>query len=181
MRYKLPLMFIGVCLLAFGVGAYLVSGSAREALEVEILARLEFQSRAHATALEGCLQTLTRRTEDFASDGFIREYTEELLGSSADADTSQLKGDLLSHPVENKLPLEAAFIELYLVDASGTVLVSTNEQCVAVLPEAISTAALDAPSRISDFLPCQAGQQERDRSGGGGLGLLLLVHPAQPV
>ena len=52
-RYKLAFAFVGVCLLAFGVGGYLVSRSARTSLEGEILALLRLRSQFHATMLEG--------------------------------------------------------------------------------------------------------------------------------
>ena len=154
-RYKLPLMFISVCLLAFGVGGYLVSGSARDALEGEILARLEFQSRAYATALEGRLQTLARRTEDFASDGYIRDLTEGLLAEREIMRAKVLHDELRAHLVENKLPLERSFADLCIVAADGEVLLATTEDFPRVLPEAITAGALDDPSRFSDFIPTE--------------------------
>lgn len=151
-RYKLPLMFVGVCLLAFGVGGFLVSDSARAALEREIGARLEFQSRAYATALEGRLQTLVRRTEDFASDGYIRDFSESLLSEADPQLAARMRAELRAHLIENKLPLEAAFVNLCVVAPDGDVLVSSDDACAGSVPGAIASEAPDAPSFISGFL-----------------------------
>ena len=105
-RFKLPLAFLGVCLLAFGVGGYLVSTSARGALEGEILSHLKVRSRFHATMLEGELRALQRRAHDFASDGFIRTHFGQLEGA---------RSRLREHLRANKLPLEPAFRNLALV------------------------------------------------------------------
>lgn len=151
-RYKLPLMFVSVCLLAFGVGGYLVSGSARQALEGEISARLEFQSRAYATALEGRLQTLARRTEDFASDGYIRDHTESLLRLSASQGGLRVREELRAHLIENKLPLEPAFEDLCLVSADGRVLLATGDSPPTDFLEDVAAGNAAEPSSFSGFL-----------------------------
>jgi signal transduction histidine kinase len=113
-RYKLALAFVGVCLLAFGVGGYLVSRSAMVTLEDEILARLRFQSEAYASALEGDLRALAQRARDFASDGFIRAQLEAREHASG-AEREALEAELRRHLVENKLPLVPAFANLALL------------------------------------------------------------------
>lgn len=185
-RYKLPLMFISVCLLAFGVGGYLVSGSARSALEGEILARLEFQSRAYATALAGRLQSLARRTEDFASDGYIRDHTEALLGEPGGARTGVVREELRGHLIRNKLPLEAAFVDLWILDSSGRVLVGTKEAPEGDFPQAIPPDGPAGPLVFSNFLQVGADARARlfistplfSRTGARPLGRLVAwVHP----
>ncbi|MFT5288680.1 MAG: signal transduction histidine kinase [Planctomycetota bacterium] len=79
-RSKLALVFFTACALTFGVGGSFISRSVSDSLEEEILTRLEFESRAYATALDGRLLMLARRTEDFASDGFVRDAVEGLAG-----------------------------------------------------------------------------------------------------
>jgi len=155
-KYKLVLVFAGVCLLAFGVGGTLVSRSAKSALEREILARLEFQARAYATALDGELELLTRRTEDFASDGFIRDHAEE-LGRPAeelgDEERARLESELRAHLVANKLPLVPAFLDLLIVSADGRPRLTASG---APEPAAGVLAALCAGrsgSFTSDLLP----------------------------
>ncbi len=187
-RYKLPLMFISVCLLAFGVGGYFVSGSARHALEGEILSRLEFQSRAYATALEGRLQMLARRTEDFASDGYIRDYAEALLREPEGPLANQLREDLGVHLRENKLPLEPSFLDLFVFGPEGELLLGTSETLTELPTEALSTGRATAPSHFSNFVPALSGGPPRlfistpvtSRRGGVSLGRLLsCVHPAR--
>ena len=123
-KVKLALMFAGVCLLAFGVGGYLVSASAKRALEREIGQRLEFQSRAYATALNGYLRMLTRRTEDFASDGYIRDHLEQLQRNPDSRAGAGLRDELARHLLRNKLPLEAAFGDLTVVGTDGSIVLS---------------------------------------------------------
>ncbi len=154
-RYKLPLMFISVCLLAFGAGGYLVSGSARRALEEEILSRLDFQSRVYATALEGRIQTLARRTEDFASDGYIRELTRELVREEGTPAELQMKEELRAHLVGNKLPLEPSFADLYIVKPSGEVLLAANESSPTSAPGAVDSDSPDSPTYFSDLIPSE--------------------------
>jgi len=113
-RYKLALTFLVVCLLSFGVGGALVSRSARESLEREVHARLRFQSESYATVLENDLRALHERARDFASDGYIRTLFSETAGKDRD-------DALRRHLRENKLPLEPAFRNLALIDASGEV------------------------------------------------------------
>lgn len=154
LRYKLALMFVGVCLLAFGVGGFLISASARGALEREIQARLEFQARAHATALDGELRSLARRLEDFASDGYIRAH---VAGMRDDPNEHErLREELLRHLRVNKLPLVPAFAELRVVDEAGCVVADTssadaatrNDDEVRAAPETFS--GLVAPPRQED-------------------------------
>jgi signal transduction histidine kinase len=125
LRYKLALMFVGVCLLAFGLGGYLLSASARSALEGEIRSRLEFQARACATALDAELRTLESRLEDFASDGYIRRHAAAL--EEGGGDRGQLEAELLRHLRANKLPLVEAFASLRIVDPSGAVVIDSAE------------------------------------------------------
>ena len=149
-RYKLAFAFMGVCLLAFGVGGYLVSRSARTSLEAEIITLLRLRSQFHATMLEGDLRALSRRAHDFASDGFIRTRFEDLDDGSRDA--------LREHLTRNKLPLEPAFSNLALVDAS-------RQRMFLARPEDASWTA-----RIPERLPVAAdwfsGLLPQDEEGG---------------
>ena len=68
-RYKLALMFVGVVFIAFGVGGYFVSTSARDTLEQEILLRVRSQARASGRALDAhvyCMDDAERPTRDQA-------------------------------------------------------------------------------------------------------------------
>jgi signal transduction histidine kinase len=128
-KYKLPAAFVGVCLVAFGVGGYLISVSAGEALEQEILLRLRAESDAVARSLEARLTLLGRRAEDFASDGFIRTHVERLLDS---ADAGGAAGwhasheRLLAHLRRNKYPLVQPLADLALYRRDGGMLVSVR-------------------------------------------------------
>ena len=122
-KRKLALTFVGVCLLAFGVGGSLAATSASAALEEEILLRLRFQCRTWSDALDSDLRLLTRRCEDFASDGYIRERVARALGQPGE-DADRAREDVRRHLANNKRPLVAAFSELAVLDESGRVVVS---------------------------------------------------------
>ena len=130
-RHKLALMFVGLCLIAFGLGGYLVSSSARQALEREILERLSFQAQAYATALESQARLLAHRAEDFASDGYIRELAERLPRAVDEAERARLRADLERHLRVNKLPLAKGYGALSVVDPDGHVLASTHTDAAA--------------------------------------------------
>ena len=124
LRSKLALMFVSVCVATFGVGGYFVSASAKEALELEVGDRLEFQARAYATALDGRLDLLGSRLQDFASDGFIRDHAEALL--EGDPRCAVLAGELQQHLVQNKLSIEPAFMDLAIVGSDGALVHTTG-------------------------------------------------------
>ena len=115
-RSKLAIMFVGVCLLTFGVGGAMLAGTSRSALEGEIVARLELESRAVATALDAYLRRLEGRAQDFASDGFIRDALQSLQASPG-PEREPLSTELREHLVHNKLLLVPAFADLTLLDA----------------------------------------------------------------
>ena len=152
-KHKLTLAFAGLCLLAFGVGGFLISRSARSVLEEQIGARIWVQSRASARALDDGLRLLRRRTEDFASDGYLRERFAALVASKDVGEEEDLRADLTRHLRENKLPLVPAFVGLTLVSESGEVLVHTDHGRTPVAPSVISDALATDGLRHSDLLP----------------------------
>ena len=107
--------FVVLCLLAFGLGGYLVSSSVYHSLEREILNRLSHESFSYAVALENKVESFQRRTEDFASDGFIRTRTADLVRSGFEESRRQLT----RHLQQNKLPLEKGISRLVLHDPDG--------------------------------------------------------------
>jgi len=106
-KYKLPLTFLSICVVAFGVGGVVVASSARTALEKQIRLRLDERATATKLIIARHLDLVGRRIEDFASDGFIR--TELAAGGGA---------ELRRHLRENKLPLVPAFVDAAVVDTA---------------------------------------------------------------
>ncbi|MCA8979374.1 MAG: HAMP domain-containing protein, partial [Planctomycetes bacterium] len=186
-RYKLALMFLSVCMLAFGVGGTLVSRSAEGALEGEILRRMEFQSRAYATALDGHLKMLVSRSEDFASDGFIRDHAAKLQAAVTDGEAQQLRAELRRHLLVNKLPLVEDFTDLSILALDGRVLLAAREAPDEREAAELSEAASRGAARCSEWLPARAqGGLPRvaiatpllDRDDGTRIGSLVTwVHP----
>ncbi|MAF66978.1 MAG: hypothetical protein CMJ84_15145 [Planctomycetes bacterium] len=138
-RYKLVITFLGVCFLAFGVGGFLVSTSARESLEREILTLLRFQSQFYATVLEGDLRALGLRAHDFASDGYIRTRFVQIQDEPDPLALAAQEEALRRHLRENKLSLEPAFLNLALAEPAGGRVFLADEQdarWTALLPPA---------------------------------------------
>lgn len=158
-RSKLALLFFSACALTFGVGGAFISRSVSSTLEQEILTRLEYQSRAYATALDAHLSMLARRTEDFASDGFVRDAGERLLAQAPGSgpETKEALG-LRSHLLRNKLPLVNDFSDLWIVSADGAILLAAHEDPPPSLMRWLaSSTALDR-ALVSDFFVPSAGE-----------------------
>ena len=155
-KYKLALTFIGVCLLAFGVGGYYVWTSSSAALEKEIGARLKYQCRAYAASLDDHLRLYTRRAEDFSSDGYIRERAAALSDAPSPEAAAPTAADLRRHLLRNKLPLVPAFIDLTLLRPGGGPLVSARETPsphLGAVAAALADVPEDAPWHSGILLP----------------------------
>ena len=124
-RYKLPLTFAFLCIVAFGLGGYVVTTTARESLSEQIQLRLNERATSLNLVVERSLELLGRRVEDFASDGFIRLEFEGLTagrttGSPAKGRTiAEIRDGLARHLKENKLPLVEEFVDAHLLDPAG--------------------------------------------------------------
>ncbi len=117
-RYKLTFGFVALCLLAYGIGAWLVSSAAQEALREQILARLRVEAELQATRLDGALGTALLRTRDFASDGLVRDLATRLVSPPAGQAPEQAEA-LTRHLAGNKLPLVPVFAALEVRDDDG--------------------------------------------------------------
>ena len=63
-RYKLPLTFGFLCLVAFGLGGYVVTTTARDSLTTQIQLRLNERATSLNLVVEKSLELLGRRVED---------------------------------------------------------------------------------------------------------------------
>ncbi len=157
-KYKLTLAFVSVCLLAFGVGGFLVSRSGSSALEEQIKARIDLQGRASARALNDGLRLLGRRTEDFASDGFLRERFDALVAAEDDDTRRGLRDELTRHLLANKLPLVPAFVGLTLISNDRSARIDVGEVADSGDAAAISDALAREELHHSDLLAAAPGE-----------------------
>jgi len=126
-RHKLPLTFAFFCLLAFGFGGYVVTTTARESLTRQIGLRLNDRATSLNRVVDNSLELLDRRVQDFASDGFIRLQLERLTSDRVAADageTAAVRDELVRHLRENKLPLVESFVDAFLLDTDGRLVLS---------------------------------------------------------
>jgi signal transduction histidine kinase len=136
-RHKLPLTFGFFCLLAFGFGGYVVTSTAREALTRQIGLRLNDRATSLNMVVDKSLELLDRRVQDFASDGFIRLQLERLTRDqlTVEADeTASVRGELVRHLRENKLPLVEFFVDAFLLDIDGRPVVAAYADLDAASP-----------------------------------------------
>lgn len=127
-RYKLPLSFIFLFLIVFGIGGYIIINSIYHMLDQEILSRVESELITRTILLDKKIETLCRRSEDFSSDGFIRTHTEYLI-KTADKKSDSYRHDrekLKIHLQLNKLPLVDEFIDLQIYDLESKELLSVR-------------------------------------------------------
>lgn len=142
-RYKLAALLVSQCLIAYGIGGYLISRSAGGALEQEILARLDFQCQAYASALDSSLESLSRRAEDFASDGYIRDRAARLADAVPQGDrqgVDALRDELALHLSRNKLPLVKGFSNVAVSVAAGQPLIVVHDDDLEQLSDSASRA-----------------------------------------
>ena len=123
-KYKLPLGFVCLYLIVFSIGGYFVINSVYAPLNREILLRLQSESLAQATVFEQKLEMLARRSEDFASDGFIRTQTKNQRGKKNTATSLE---ELRQHLLVNKLPLVDDFVDLQIFDMQGNRIISAHK------------------------------------------------------
>jgi len=133
-KTKLALTFIAICLLGFGLGGYTLFTHSQATLESEIRQRTESQSRAIAVALDAGFRMLTRRTEDFASDGYIRSHMEQIAADAGGENHADLVRPLHEHVERNMVPLEDAFL--------GVTLVGTTAEGPVITPPGIPVDAV---------------------------------------
>ena len=124
-RYKLPLTFAFLGVVAFGLGGYVVTTTARDALERQIRMRLDDRAANTHLVIDKGLELLGRRVEDFASDGHIRIELDRLrsgAGEEAAGRRPSAEIALVRHLRTNKLSLVAEFVDAYVLDAEGSLL-----------------------------------------------------------
>ena len=134
-RFKLPLGFLAVCFVAFGIGGIILTTEARKALESEIERRLDERSTATGLIVERNLDLFQRRAEDFASDGLIRRLFEDLAQPDQ---RDRVAHDLSRHFTENKLSIVRPFVAAVIYDAAG-------QPGFSVPPEARGEDAIGLP------------------------------------
>ncbi len=156
-RYKLPLSFVALYLIVFGIGGYFILNSVYSSLNNEILTRLRSESFAQATIFDKKLETLSRRAEDFSSDGFIRARTEELVRSDSrqagkNREVAKIRTMLKNHLRVNKLPLISEFIDLQIFNLQEEKIVGVRETAPD-LSQFIRTASREKGQRFSPIFP----------------------------
>ena len=127
-KYKLPLSFVAISLLAFVVGGFIIVSTVRTNLLDQIKMRLKSETGTYATIFDQHLLMLGRRSQDFASDGFIRRQTYFLQQNDlSNAPNHQnIHQDLIRHLKNNKLPIVDEFTNLYIYSIEDSLLATVK-------------------------------------------------------
>lgn len=164
-RYKLTFGFVGLCFLAYAIGAWLVSTSARDALRDQIVQRLRSTAKADALILDEGLRTLTLRARDFASDGLVRSEATRLSATRGPVPAAD--AELLSrHLAENKLPIVPAFVDLVVVDPVGRTLAAVGAVPPAGVAAFVATELGETGSAAGPWIGAFALGGERGEAVG---------------
>lgn len=151
-KYKLPLGFACLYLVVFSIGGYFIINSVYAPLNREILLRLQSESLAQAAVFEQKLEMLARRSEDFASDGFIRTHVHNhIKRENAPGSLDEFR----QHLLVNKLPLVEEFVDLQVFDMQGNQIISALENFYDIQPELLEKqqqlGAIITPSESVSF------------------------------
>ncbi|MBI5253641.1 MAG: PAS domain S-box protein [Euryarchaeota archaeon] len=95
----------------------------KESLEKQVLDDLALVAEAYEGHVYHFSELAKRRTEDFSSDGYIRDSLEKIVKG----DPSAAK-NLNSHLLKNKMPLDKTIHGINVIDLSGRVVASTDER-----------------------------------------------------
>lgn len=156
-KYKLPLSFVALYLIVFGIGGYFIVNSVYTSLDQEIVTRLKNESLAQATIFDKKLETLSRRAEDFSSDGFIRAKTEEIIDNNGRtrtllAEKQKALTELAQHLRVNKLPLISEFVDLEIFNLQKQKIVGVSEDATN-LSNFLQTASHTDGQSFSPIIP----------------------------
>ena len=174
-KYKLPLTFGFICLTAFGVGGFVVATVAKRSLEKQIRLRLDEHSATTTLMVDRQLELLGRRVEDFASDGFIRTQMAELVDQDNTTTAKhEVRARLMSHLVANKLSLLDHFVDAFLLDPEGQLVLRVHgdwpERPASYHADALWFGPLEAPTKAHPYqtflLSTPVLSLERDRRVG---------------
>jgi PAS domain S-box-containing protein len=127
-KYKLPLTFMLICLVSLGVGGAVSYQTTKEILWNQIRQDLLAFSQRRVERITTYLRMLKNKTEDFSSDGFIRDTVRKLQESSS----TPLQESLSLYLREDKASAVPEFFETLLVDKTGRIMASSNPDDVNV-------------------------------------------------
>lgn len=127
-KYKLGLTFILLALLSLGTGGYVAYQTARDALQEKILETIDLSTADRIGRLSAYVDQLKKRTEDFSSDGFIRDSVRDLQAGRS----SILRRQLNRHLLKNKVGIVPDFFETLVAGEEGIVLASSLPENVGV-------------------------------------------------
>lgn len=121
-KYKLTLTFVLISVISLGIGGFVSYRTTRDALRDQILKDLFLTGQVQVRYVTSFIDALKKRTEDFSSDGFIRDAAFRLQSSSDPA----LQQELSRHLRVNKMGIVPEFYETSVVGRNGRVLASSD-------------------------------------------------------
>ena len=177
-KYKLPLTFSVLYVVAFGIGGYLVTRDTRQALEERIRGELENRALLAKQVVDSGSDLIRRRIEDFASDGFIRVQVEALVAAEGRAERGEFEEPLRRHLSENKLPLVPFFVDAAVTDIEGRPFLRVTDSYPDVSLAVVDTTTFGGvlpPDSRREFRACIVTTPLRSLHGGQRIGQLQIL------
>ncbi|MHC4850030.1 MAG: HAMP domain-containing protein, partial [Planctomycetota bacterium] len=168
-KFKLPLTFISICLVAFGAGGFVVTSTAQEELKHQIQLRLDEKAAATWMVVRHHLDLVGRRAEDFASDGFIRTSLAAIQGGDEAA-----AAPLRTHLIDNKLPLVDAFVDAAVLGVDGSPVLEVHGGAEGERVDRTSYSPLHEAGGARDYPSFAVSTPLWDLSGRRRIGTLVL-------
>ena len=121
-KYKLTLTFVLISVVSLGIGGLVSYQTTRDALKDQVLKDLFLTGQVQVQHVTSFIDALKKRTEDFSSDGFIRDAAFRLQTSSHPA----LQRELSRHLRVNKMGIVPEFFETSVAGRDGLILASSD-------------------------------------------------------
>lgn len=122
---KLLLFSLCISLIPIAIITTLAYFNARQTLKRQVLKELTAIAGAKRLHLLNLLKEKQVRTEDFSSDGFIKDSLEEMRNT--EFRKQDTVATLSKHLSQNKKPLDLSIIAIAVADLEGNIVASTNE------------------------------------------------------
>lgn len=93
-------------------------------IEKEVFQALTLLAESKEVQMLNYFNSITSRTIDFSSDGFIRDEVKRLISTGSQEDREAIN----NHLSLNKKPIDERIVGIFILDEHGTVIASTDEK-----------------------------------------------------
>ncbi|MFQ5975366.1 MAG: PAS domain-containing protein, partial [Candidatus Hydrothermarchaeales archaeon] len=125
-KKKFTVIFLLISIVPMLLVGALILSNAENSLKKETLTGLNIRAEAKELEVLFFLEAKRFRTEDFASDGFIRDEAERISGIENFEELKLESESLDNHLRVNKKPLDEDILEIHVIDLKGRIIGTTE-------------------------------------------------------